>query len=39
MTPAKIRIAVAGLGRIGWRFHCAKLAEHRDYRLFQFRAK
>ncbi len=31
--PAKIRIAVAGLGRIGWRFHCAQLAQHRSYKL------
>jgi predicted dehydrogenase len=33
MAHAKIRIAVAGLGRIGWRFHCGTLAKHRDYKL------
>ncbi len=33
MPPAKLRIAVAGLGRIGWRFHCNTLAKHRDYKL------
>ena len=33
MPRAKIRIAVAGLGRIGWRFHAHGLAKHRDYKL------
>jgi predicted dehydrogenase len=26
-----IRIAVAGLGRIGWDFHCAEIARHREF--------
>ncbi len=29
----KLRIGVAGLGRIGWDFHCRKLADHRDFKL------
>lgn len=33
MPRAKIRIAVAGLGRIGWRFHAQSLATHRDFKL------
>ena len=33
MPPARIRIGVAGLGRIGWSFHAVALAKHRDYRL------
>ena len=33
MPAAKLRIAVAGLGRIGWRFHAQTLAKHRDYKL------
>ena len=33
MSHKKIRVGVAGLGRIGWRFHCTALAKHRDYRL------
>ena len=33
MSKAKIRVGVAGLGRIGWGFHCARLARHRDFRL------
>jgi predicted dehydrogenase len=31
MTKDKLRIGVAGLGRIGWKFHCARLAEHPDF--------
>ena len=30
---AKIRFGVAGLGRIGWTFHCAKLSVHPDCEL------
>ena len=33
MSKARIRIAVAGLGRIGWQFHAHGLAKHRDFRL------
>ena len=33
MSRAKIRIGVAGLGRIGWGFHCRGLAHHRDFKL------
>jgi len=33
MTPRKIGIGVAGLGRIGWSFHALSLAKHRDFRL------
>ncbi|NQT93378.1 MAG: Gfo/Idh/MocA family oxidoreductase, partial [Lentisphaerae bacterium] len=29
----KIKIAVAGLGRIGWHFHCKVIAESRDFEL------
>jgi predicted dehydrogenase len=29
----RIRIGVAGLGRIGWNFHCRRLAEHARYEL------
>lgn len=29
----RIRIGVAGLGRIGWDFHCQKLARHADFTL------
>ena len=28
-----IRIGVAGLGRIGWSFHCAQIAGHGDFQL------
>jgi len=31
--PAKIRIGVVGLGRIGWNFHCHRIAAHRRFRL------
>lgn len=31
MKAAKIRIGVAGLGRIGWPFHCAQIAQHSQY--------
>ena len=30
---SKIRFGVAGLGRIGWAFHCAKLGNHPDCEL------
>jgi len=33
MTKPKLRIAVAGLGRIGWNFHSKRLAEHPDFDL------
>ena len=33
MPPAKIRIGVAGLGRVGWRFHARRAAAHRDFKL------
>jgi predicted dehydrogenase len=33
MTKRPIRIAVAGLGRIGWCTHCARLAESPDFEL------
>jgi len=33
MSESKLRIAVAGLGRIGWSFHCRRLAEHTDFAL------
>lgn len=29
----KINIAVIGLGRIGWGFHCLKLSSHKDFNL------
>jgi scyllo-inositol 2-dehydrogenase (NADP+) len=29
----KLRIGVAGLGRIGWLFHCKTLGSHRDWQL------
>ena len=29
--PERIRIGVAGLGRIGWSFHCKQLATHARY--------
>jgi predicted dehydrogenase len=31
MPPKKIRIAVSGLGRIGWDFHCAQIAKHPQF--------
>ena len=31
--PAKIRIGVVGLGRIGWNFHCNRIAAHRRFTL------
>ncbi len=33
MDEKRIRIGVAGLGRIGWSFHCARLAKHPDFDL------
>ena len=33
MRKAKLKIGVIGLGRIGWNFHCAKLAKHTDFEL------
>lgn len=33
MKTRKLRIGVAGLGRIGWDFHCQRLAAHADYTL------
>ena len=31
MKKKRIRIGVAGLGRIGWEFHCKTLAPHADF--------
>ena len=33
MADHRLRIGVAGLGRIGWAFHCKRLAEHPDWAL------
>lgn len=33
MKNERIPIAVAGLGRIGWYFHCAQIAQNRRFRL------
>jgi predicted dehydrogenase len=33
MSASRLRIGVAGLGRIGWTFHCKQLAEHPDWTL------
>lgn len=33
MGEERIRIGVAGLGRIGWGFHCKTLASHPDFHL------
>lgn len=33
MSSEPLRIGVAGLGRIGWNFHCRRLAEHSDFHL------
>ncbi|MCK5802744.1 MAG: Gfo/Idh/MocA family oxidoreductase [Lentisphaeria bacterium] len=33
MDDKQIRVGVAGLGRIGWNFHCRKLAEHSSFEL------
>lgn len=33
MAESKLRIGVAGLGRIGWAFHCKRLADHPDWTL------
>ena len=33
MTNKRLRIGVAGLGRIGWKFHCARLGTHPDFML------
>jgi len=33
MAETKLRIGVAGLGRIGWAFHCKRLGDHRDWSL------
>ena len=32
-SSRKLRIGVAGLGRIGWDFHCKTLGDHRDWQL------
>ncbi len=32
-SSRKLRIGVAGLGRIGWDFHCKVLGHHRDWQL------
>jgi hypothetical protein len=37
MAGKKIRIGVAGLGRIGWKRHCTELAAPRDYALVAVR--
>jgi predicted dehydrogenase len=31
MSTTRLRIGVAGLGRIGWAFHCKQLAAHPDW--------
>jgi predicted dehydrogenase len=33
MPRERIRIGVAGLGRIGWAFHCRAIAEHPEFEL------
>ncbi|MBI3947198.1 MAG: Gfo/Idh/MocA family oxidoreductase [Armatimonadetes bacterium] len=33
MAENRIRVGVAGLGRIGWLYHCKTLAPHPDYEL------
>ena len=33
MRSGKIRMGVAGLGRIGWPFHCAQIAAHPEFTL------
>ena len=33
-SSRKLRIGVAGLGRIGWLFHCKTLGGHKDWQLF-----
>lgn len=33
MSQRKIAIAVAGLGRVGWAFHCAQIAKSSDFDL------
>lgn len=33
MAGKKLKIAVAGLGRIGWATHCRVLTNHKDYQL------
>lgn len=33
MAEPKLNIAVAGLGRVGWSFHCRRLAAHADFAL------
>jgi len=33
MDCKRLRIGVAGLGRIGWNFHCKSLAKHPDFEL------
>ena len=33
MAERRLRIGVAGLGRIGWQFHCKTLAQHPDFEL------
>ncbi len=31
MAGGRIRIGVSGLGRVGWPFHCAQAAQHRQF--------
>ena len=33
MTPEKVRLGVAGLGRIGWDFHCWESHRHPQFEL------
>ncbi len=33
MSRSQIRIGVIGLGRIGWGFHCSRIAKHPDFEL------
>jgi predicted dehydrogenase len=33
MAENRLRIGVAGLGRIGWAFHCKTLGQHPDFEL------
>ncbi|MFH1476003.1 MAG: Gfo/Idh/MocA family oxidoreductase [Verrucomicrobiota bacterium] len=33
MHKTKLKIGVIGLGRIGWRFHCATIARHAEFEL------
>ncbi|MFH0910334.1 MAG: Gfo/Idh/MocA family oxidoreductase [Planctomycetota bacterium] len=33
MKAKRIRMGVSGLGRIGWKFHCKEISEHREFEL------